>query len=171
MKQPVLKSMLLGTLLATAGLVEAAEPGLYVGGGIGTASTNQSGYDNAGSYKLFVGAQAEGFGLELGYVDLGRFKQKGNSSNSYTVDGPQLNVIGELFISRGVYGYGSFGFYNWDLNDNLATNNDSGTSGTLGLGIKVLMGKNLAVRGGWDRYQNISDSNVDMLSLNGMYQF
>lgn len=170
MKPAILKSLVCCTLLATSGLAEAADPGVYIGGGIGSAATDRSGYDSAGSYKLFAGAKVENFGLELAYVNLGRFNQKGNSSNNHTVDGAQLNAIGELFINHGLYGYGSFGFYNWNLDDKLSAG-DSGTSLTLGLGLKVQMGKSFAVRGGWDRYQNISDNKVDLLSLNGILQF
>jgi len=170
MKQPILKSILFCTTLVASGLANSAEPAIYAGGGIGSASTELTGYKNAGSYKLFAGAKAEGFAMELSYVNLGRFKQKAGGENSYTVDGAQLNAMADLFISKGLYGYGSFGFYNWNLDDKLAAS-DSGTSLTLGLGIKVLMGNSFAVRGGWDRYQDISDSDVDMLSLNGVYQF
>ncbi len=168
MKQLTLKSTLLLTLFTVGASVAAAEPTVYLGGGLGSASTDRSGYDNAGSSKFFVGANAEGFGMELAYVNLGRFKQ--NSINNYSVDGVQLNAIGELFLSKGLNGYGSFGFYNWDLDDNLTTG-DSGTSLTIGLGMKVIMGSNFSVRGGWDRYQDVSDTNIDMFSLNGIFQF
>ena len=168
MKQLTLKSTLLLSLLTVAGSVAVAEPVVYLGGGLGSASTDRSGYDNAGSSKFFVGANAEGFGMELAYVNLGKFKQ--NSINNYSVDGAQLNAVGELFLSKGLNGYGSFGFYNWDLDDNLTTG-DSGTSLTIGLGMKVIMGRNLAVRGGLDRYQDVSNTNVDMFSLNGIFQF
>ncbi len=168
MKRLTMKSTLLLTLFVVGGPVAAAEPAVYLGGGLGSASTDRSGYDNAGSSKFFVGANAEGFGMELAYVNLGRFKQ--NSINNYSVDGAQLNAIGELFLSKGLNGYGSFGFYNWDLDDNLTTG-DSGTSLTIGLGMKVIMGRNFAVRGGWDRYQDVSDTNIDMFSLNGIFQF
>lgn len=170
MKPANLKAILTSLLLAASGLAAAADAGVYIGGGIGSAATDRSGYDNAGSYKVFAGAKVESFGVELAYIDLGRFNQKGNSSNNHTVDGAQVNAIGELFINHGLYGYGSFGFYNWSLDDKLNAG-DSGTSLTLGLGLKVLMGKHFAVRGGWDRYQNIADSKVDMLSLNGVFQF
>lgn len=168
MKKRIVKSILLAALVAISAPVAVAEPTLYLGGGIGSASTDRSGYDNAGSSRFFVGANAEGFGLELAYVNLGRFKQ--SSINNYSVDGAQLNAIGELFLSKGLNGYGSFGFYNWDLEDNL-TADDSGTTLTFGVGMKVMMGKNLSVRGGWDRYQDIADTKVDLFSLNGIFQF
>jgi hypothetical protein len=158
-------------MVTACGLAYGADRGIYVGGGIGSASADRSGYDNStDTYKLFAGAQSEGFAVELGYVDLGKFKDSGAGQNFYSVDGVQLNALGEMFLSRDLYGFGSFGFYNWNLEDN-SNGNDSGTSVTFGLGLKVMLGDHLFARGGWERFNNIADENSDLLSLSLGYRF
>ena len=170
MKSRTVKCVFTGAMLV-CGLAHGADRGFYFGGGIGSASTGRSGYDNStDTFKLFAGAQSEGFGFELGYVDLGKFKRSGAGQNSYSVDGVQLNALGEMFLSKDVYGFGSFGFYNWDLSDNI-NGNDSGTSVTFGLGLKVMLTDHLFARGGWERFNEIADEKSDLLSLNIGYRF
>lgn len=171
MKRDPLRFIAAATLLTACGLANGADRGVYVGGGIGSASTGLSGYDNStDTYQLFAGAQSAGFGVELGYVDLGKFKSSGAGNNFYSVDGVRLNALGELFLSKDVYGYGSFGFYNWNLSDE-TNGDDSGTSVTFGLGLKVMLGDHLFARGGWERFTKIADEKSDLLSLNLGYRF
>lgn len=171
MKLRTLKYICAAGIFAASGFAYGADRGLYVGGGIGSASTGRSGYDNStDTYQLFAGAQSEGFGFELGYVDLGKFKRSGVSQNSYNVDGVQLKALGELFLSKDLYGYGSFGFYNWNLDD-ITNGSDSGTSVTFGLGLRVMLGDHFFARGGWERFNSIVNENSDLLSLNLGYRF
>ncbi len=171
MNSPILKFICAAGIFTASSLAYGADRGLYVGGGIGSATTGLSGYGNSsGTYQFFAGAQSEGFGFEVGYVDLGEFKKTGVLQNKYNVDGVQLKALGEMFLSKDVFGYGSFGFYNWNLDDN-ASGSDSGTSITFGLGLKVELGDNLFARGGWDRFNKIADEKSDLLSLNIGYRF
>lgn len=171
MKSATLKFVSAAAMLMACGVAAAAERGVYAGGGVGSASTGHSGYDNStGSYQIFAGGQSEGFGLELGYVDLGKFKQSAASQNFFNVDGIRLNAIAEMFLSKDVHGYGTFGFYNWNLEDH-TNGNDSGTSVLFGLGIRVALGSQFFARGGWDRYNDIANEKSDLLSLNLGYRF
>lgn len=168
---PVLKYLCAASLLLTSGLAAAADRGIYVGGGIGSASTGISGYDNSTqTYQFFGGARSEGFGVELGYVDLGKLKASGSSSNYFTVDGVRLTALGEIFLSKDIFGYGSFGFYNWNLDAN-GGSDDSGTSVTYGVGLRVNLASQFFARGGWERYSNIGDEKSDLLTLNLGYRF
>lgn len=168
--KPLIHTLIIGALAGSFSLAHAAdESGAYLGASFGSASTDQSNFDSAASYKAFIGAQANNFGLELGYVDLGKFDQS-NGSGSVSVKGGQLNALGELFINHGINGYASFGMYSYQM-DNSAGSNSSGTSLTYGLGLKIMMGKQLAIRGGWERFQDVSDSRIDLISLGALIKF
>lgn len=170
---PATKYLVAASLAAASALAQGAERGVYAGAGIGSATASRDDYDNStDTYLLFAGLQSEGFGLEIAYVDLGEFEHKSLSQNRYGVDGVRLDARGELFLSKGVYGYGNFGFYNWNLDDKSGGgSDDSGTSVVFGLGLRVMAGEHLFGRGGWERYNDISGDNSDLLSLNLGYLF
>lgn len=167
MNSTAMKGIVFTALLSMAGLAYGADSALYLGGGIGSTSLDTKGYDTASSYKVAAGVQSEGFALELGYVDLGTFDPK-SAGSSVGINGVQVNALGELFLSKDIYGYGSFGLYNWNQK---AGGSDSGTTVTYGLGLKVQMHKVFAVRGGIERFHDIAGSAADLVSLNGIFYF
>ena len=161
--------------------------------GAGISSTSTVG-DTDTAWKLLAGYQVNKyFGVEGGYGNLGQY-----NVNS-TVSAPGAGVgtatwkannvwslagIGYIPIVDKLSAFGKVGFayskvsFNYsDTVGDAISNSKSTTSPLYGVGMKYDFGNNVSVRGEFERYQNVGDSNItgqssiNVFSLGLLYRF
>ena len=148
---------LVGVLMVPIGNALAAQPGAYLGGGIGSA------YDEildeeASAYKIFGGVNlTPNIGMELGYVNLGSYVD-----GYLEQDGVSYEVIGYLPLSDNLDLYGRGGFFNWEVSTPAGSN--SGTDPTFGVGLQAQLTRNVSLRGEYQTFLDIDGGDVDLLS-------
>jgi OOP family OmpA-OmpF porin len=163
-----------------------------------TASTLTADESDTG-YKLFGGYQFNrNIGLELGYVDLGRFSATriatapvaGTIVGNIRATGVFTNVVGTFPLQQNFSLIGKLGALFSETKANLSTTGgialvaganpspkESEKNFKLGLGAQYDVSKKIALRGEWDRYFRLGnaattgESDVDMFSLDVIFKF
>jgi OOP family OmpA-OmpF porin len=184
--------------LITSAPLLAQEAGFYLGGSVGkskgkdacgSAATTCDDTDSA--WKLFGGYQINrNFAAELGYTDLGKFTASGvvrgiNVSARFEAKAWELVGIGSIPFGK-ISPYGKLGLYRGEVKGRAvgslgavsvtASDKDTNTDLTFGLGVKFDFTSNIGIRGEWQRYQkmggdDVGKSDVDVLSVGLMYRF
>ncbi len=159
--QPALLTISLGISIATA---QAAQPGPYLGAGIGQAD-DEILNETESAYKFFGGVNLnENIGLELSYVDLGSY-----ANGQLTQDGVAYELIGYLPLDANIDLYGRAGFYDWTVSNGFITR--SGAEPTFGFGLNVQMNPNLSLRGEYQIFTEVDGGDVDMVSASLSFHF
>lgn len=173
-----LKPQLLAACIAGACALSAqaqtAGPGLYVGGSVG--QSKWKGDDAPGLDTSKMGGKLYGgyefspyFGMELGYVDLGKFDYDGGSVKA---NGVFLDAVGKFPFAPNWSGLARAGVFQGKL-DNGASD-DNGTSWKAGLGIQYDLTPNAAIRTEYERYRFDAlggKPDTDLLSVGFNYRF
>jgi OmpA-OmpF porin, OOP family len=168
----------------------APEPGFYVGGTIGESKWKDacSGLgggvscdDTDTAVKIFGGYQMnQFFAGEFGYVNLGKSKA---SSGPFTDDikahAWELSAVGSWPVVDRFSIFGRLGLYFADVEEdtNFAGNfKHSNNDLTFGFGVRYDFTRNLAVRGEWQRYNDvgggdIGKSDIDLLGITLIWKF
>lgn len=153
--------------------------------------------DTDTGFKVFAGMNfTPTIAGEFGYVDLGKFTINANGNirgipvgingdakaHGWTVSGVlTLPIANQLsFLAR-------LGLNDWKVEESAsgsgggvsasANQSATGTDPYFGLGLQYAMNKNLGLRGEWERYKNLGDtdttgqSDVDLLSVGMIYKF
>ena len=190
---------LTGLFAAAAGLSPLAfaqDSGWYVGASVGQSKVKdfcpslllvgESCDDVGTSYGGFGGYQVNKyFGAELGYIDLDEFKASASGiTETVKVKGVELLGVGTIPINPHFEVYGKVGVYYWDLKDScagtsclFASQSETGTELTYGLGAKFNFTKNVGLRVQYQRYKDVGDeattgkSDIDLLSLGVVFKF
>ena len=122
--------------------------------------------DTAG--KVFGGWKlADWFGLEAAYVDLGTAEiDAPGTSVDLDADGFSLSGVGFLPLSDNFDLFAKAGAYTWDVEASgvAGTLDDDGTDATYGVGARVGLNDNVALRAELERYE-IDDYDVDVASV------
>jgi OOP family OmpA-OmpF porin len=201
MNQPF-KKFVLAALFSGLSLASAAglsqDTGWYAGFNLGqstvkdfdcTGTTSCDDKDTA--WSIFGGYQFnKNFGVELGYVDLGKATQSGvvplfgSFSASFEVTGFEFSGVGTLPISERFSMYGKLGLFMWDLDVKGSSTltgpvslSEDGTDFTFGIGARYHFTKNLAVQLQWQRYNDIGDDattgkyDVDVIGAGIVFRF
>jgi OOP family OmpA-OmpF porin len=162
-------------VLAAAG---ARAEGLYIGGAIGQ-SHDKSGADStlAITDHSGTGLKAWGgwsfdehFGVEAGYVDLGKF---GSPAGDVKASGYYLDGVGTLPLGNNFSALARIGAFRGTLRDAVG-DSDSGTNVKVGAGLQYDLTKNVGVRGEWERYRLDSfgtHADNDLYSIGVNYRF
>ena len=183
-----------GLLAAAAPAFAQQEKGGYFGFSVGTthygalyqgASTacdsSDTGFRAFGGYQLH-----RNFGLELGIASLG--KAPPNESVSRTARDVKAEATGIDFLALGfvplgeqVRLYGKLGVYSALVKTTgrtsligipLETEEDDRFSGaTFGAGIEFRLAPRFALRGDWQRYNNLGESSLDVASVGVLLRF
>ena len=133
-------------------------------------------------YKIQAGYQfAPNWGVEFGYVDLGKINAANNVSAPFVgsvrgdgkADGWNAVVVGTLPLSNGFSLLGKLGTIYSTASTNLSTGGalvfvpgtqtnfkKSEWNWAYGLGVQYDISKTMAIRGEWDRYDGIRTSNA-----------
>lgn len=147
--------------------------------------------DQDTALSIFGGYQInKNFGVELGYVDLGKATQGGTDpilgtfSLSFEATGFELSGVGTLPISDKFSVYGKLGFFMWDLDVKgssstlgSASLSEDGTDLTFAVGVRWNFTKNLTAQLQWQRYNDIGDdattgkSDIDVIGAGILFRF
>ena len=190
-------SLAAATAFAGSALAQVTqETGAYAGLSLGQskAKLDCAGFsscdDKDTAFKIFGGYQFMRYiAAEAGYTDLGKVKA---SAPGVSVEIKshvwELLAVGSYPIgTSGFAPYAKAGFYRGETKTNVsvtgggASNKETSTDITGGIGVRYDIMRNFAVRAEWQRYNkvkagtlvgvNIGDSNVDVISIGGIYKF
>src|SRR5688572_2849140 len=132
--------------------------------------------DKDNGFKVFVGNQLNrNAAVEFSYIDLGEVKASGvflGLPFDMSADGKGFGVafVGIAPVSGTVNLFGRIGLFRWDSDLSCTTagmdcsDSDNGVDLTFGVGVSVDVARSVALRVEWERFQDIADSDVDLLS-------
>jgi len=181
------------TVLSTP--IYAEDHNFYLGASIGSAKANDAcddldevsfigscdERDTAG--KLFAGYQFTSlWGVEAFYADFGETSAKGtingdSAKAEFDADGFGLAATATWDINEQFSIFGKFGVIRWDVDgkasiENLsATDDDDGTDILFGAGAGYSFTENIAIRAEWERFNDVSDTDIDLFSAGIVYSF
>lgn len=187
--------LLVATFTALSTPIFADDHSFYIGASLGSAKANDAcddldevsfvgscdERDTAG--KLFAGYQFTPiWGVETFYTDLGEAKAKGTISGNpatakFDADGFGVAATATWNINEQFSVFGKLGVLRWDVEGkasiaNLsATDDDNGTDVMFGIGAGYSFTENLGVRVEWERFNDVADADIDLLSGGIVYSF
>lgn len=148
-----------------------SRPGFYVGGGAGSNSLNGADYTGNGNdvddrqvaYKALVGYRLnQVVSFETQYLDFGTAE---GGNNSVKAHGVTAGATFEAPITRFVHPYAKVQTLFWDADGSFNGNvrSDTGTDFAYGAGARFILGRNLDVRGEYERFE-FQESDVHTIS-------
>ena len=181
-------------MLAALALPAAAQGNAYAGISIGQSKNAKYCEDLAAlgvpcdetdtSFRIFGGYQFHpNVAVEAGYADLGEASLSGtflSAPASATGEAKAWDLVAVLSWPVGnVFSlYGKLGVYRGEARSTGAVGGFGGPRGsetvtdfTYALGGQFNLGRNVGMRGEWQRYNDFSGSNIDVLSLGVLYRF
>jgi OOP family OmpA-OmpF porin len=163
---------------------ERKDRGWYFGFGIGYTDDQGLNETDTG-FKLFGGYQfSRYFALEGALVGLTYEVGPANDSK----DGLAVEAVGILPIGKRFGLLGKLGFFSWDeyVGNNTyncysftggytcyqnQTEIDNGTSAVYGVGLQYYVTKRWSLRTEWERFTDVGEGDVDLISFNGVFHF
>lgn len=178
------QSVLLAVLFLVIGLVGTMAPQQveaqklltkwYVGGSGGKSDVEASGFDDDFGLKFFGGYNFNNnISFEAAFINLGEFDLKG-SIVSVDVFGAEASVVGKISIGRfSIFGKGGFFFWEADASTgNIIFATDDGVDPTYGFGFEYnLKNSRWNIRAEWQKFQDVSGSDLELLSIGARYNF
>lgn len=181
-------------LASAAAFAQDQDQGFYIGGHFGQAQVDGfcDGVSGAGvscddkdtGWKIVGGYKVNrNFAVEAAYVGYGEVKA---SSPAGTVDAEatafEATAVGILPLANRFSAYGKLGLYfsSTDASVNTTTvvgdESEEKTDLTFGLGVSYDVTPQVAVRGEWQRYQDvgggdIGEADIDVLSVGAVFRF
>lgn len=163
-------------------------PGGYIGAGAGQSSMQDKNQalpgadvdDTDTGWKVFGGYMWNPYvGLELGYVDFGKFSAAGQSAE-WKAKGVDLSVLGVWPLANQFSLFGKVGANRWEVDNDVSgfgSTSDNGVDVSYGVGAQYDFTRNFGANVQWERYANVGDkdrtgqSDLDLVSLNVLYKF
>ncbi len=181
------KSLAWMSLLATATVISGtalADPGLYVGAGIGSAGVDETFDafdfdDDVEAYRFLAGYRfGETLGIEAGYLNFGDFEQRTDLGNTtaitrLTADGWTLGGTLDVPLTEFVTLLGRGGVFVWDADvdvNGVRAAVDDDSNPYYGAGARVSLTNNFSLIGDWTRYE-LDDVDSDVFSLGIEFRF
>lgn len=153
----------------------AAQTSPYVGAALGISDLDYPGYDKAGSLQLFGGMNlSQNFALEGAYSYLGQFDLSGFNNAYIEVDGFEFTAVGNLPIADNVALFGEAGLYFWNADgvvNGYTVASDDGTDLTYGFGVKAGLSRELTMNVEFQRYNDVSDVDIDTFYVGLAFNF
>lgn len=162
---------LAGALLLSATAVQGQDQWYF---GLGAGRANYSGdLDDSSGFKAFGGYRFNDWvGAQAGYVNLGEFDAE-EGPGSVEIDGYEASVVGRVPVNPDFYLLGKAGLYVWDLSvNNLpGVKEEDGTEGLVGIGGEFLLPSRIGLRVEWEKYANVGEEDIDLLSAGFSFGF
>lgn len=169
-KKTILSAALIAGAVSLTPAAQAAEPGFYVGGGLGQGNDLVLQQTSA-AYKIFGGYNINDFlGMELAYINLGSNYVDVNN-NSFTQDGVSYELVGHLPINPNLDLFGKVGLYNWTASTNYSYASAQGTNNDYGFGLSARVAPQLWLRGEYQKFLDVDGGDVNMVSVSMSYHF
>jgi opacity protein-like surface antigen len=163
-------------LLTLHTIAYAENAGWYMGFNMGSAEVETINESDLG-YKFYGGYLGENFGAEMAFVGLG----DGYTPENLDVSGLSFEFMGRLPLGSSFSLLGKFGIFWWTV-DNCdpgyyyyyycpyGTYID-GSDLTYGLGLQYDLNDRVSIRGEWEEYKDVNDSDISLLSAGLIYTF
>ena len=168
--------MLVGAVASLAVCGAYAEGG-YVGASIGQSNFEDDDFDDSSAgFKLFGGYKFnKNFAVEGYYIDFGEVEDE---FLGFDIDveatGFGGSAVGILPVNEQFAVFGKAGLLLWDAEASVSdldlTEDDDGTDLILGVGASFMFNEQFAIRGEWE-FVDLDDTEVDMLSIGGQFNF
>lgn len=147
----------------------------YFGASVGQSEVDVPGYDEPTSYKIFGGLREDSIGVELAYIDIGEFKISGpGGTGSIDVFGIELSAVGFLPVGDNFDLLGKIGLFYWEVDatlNNAPFGSNDGTDLAIGFGGQFKATDNLALRAEYQIFNDVDDSDIDMISVGISFNF
>ncbi|HEY3698603.1 MAG TPA: outer membrane beta-barrel protein [Spongiibacteraceae bacterium] len=156
----------------------------YVGANVGRSDFKNGGCEATFScddtdvgYKIYTGGQiSRVFGVELGYVNIGKFNRNGGDKKA---QGADIHLVGNLPLGDKFNVYAKAGgIYGWTSTTANAPDVDTGHerefNWSYGAGLQFELAQQWALRADWDQYRlKFADGrdNVALYSVGAIYKF
>lgn len=161
------------------------DKGWYVG--LGLNHSNDEGLDDEESdFKLFGGYQFNQYvALEGALVGLGTSL----GASDLTKDGLAVQVVGTLPVGKRFKLFAKVGFFAWEVRVDTDEFDcfefsggfacfeeeqdvvDDGTDPAYGVGIEYRLGERWGMRSEWERFEDVGDSDIDLVSVSVAFRF
>lgn len=177
-RKKYLLSSILAAMLSVSPVVYAGKGDSYFGVSLGSASSDDSAYDSAMSWKIFSGYTVnQNLSLEIGYISFGEMDgpvQPSGKTKTLSSSGFDFSAIGSYPFAGQFAVFGKLGFLVWGSK----WSNSGPTSGTVstgdtdlfyGLGGRFDLSNRIGFQAAWERY-TLDDDN-DVLSVGFSYRF
>lgn len=169
-------AVLLGlTVSGFDGYALAQDPGWYFSINIGEGNVDASGFDESVVSSVFLGNRlTENSAVEFGYTNLGEFDAEGFRDTGVEIIGLEAAVMGIALPGEDVEIFGRLGLYLWDAEFEMLgedAGDDDDTSLSFGIGANFRITESISGRIGYTRYDDISDEDVDTLTLGTVAYF
>lgn len=170
-------SKIAAALIVAVGACSAHAFDIYAGGSLGLTKFHSDGLTDTSDtgLKLFAGTPITPmFGIEGGYVDLGKAK---DGSVSVTASGLYVDALIHGEVAPKMSLFGKVGTFLGDVKVSGPGGHDSksNTSFKFGVGGAYQLNKNVDLRAEWERYHleapGDTTGNVDMFSIGAIYRF
>ncbi|MCP3996847.1 MAG: hypothetical protein GY722_17560 [bacterium] len=85
--------------------------------------------------------------------------------------------VGSVPIVKDLAAFGNIGSVSWDADiaigdpSGVGKSNDDGTDLICGMGLEYRFNSDLAVRGEWERFTDVPDQDIDLISVGVSYTF
>ncbi len=158
------------TSVLLAAPAQAADSGIYLGAGVGTAQEKDQNFSESSTpYRAFAGYR---FGIipiidlaaEIGYMDLGKAEGSTGTVKAHGADASVLLIFPITIVDL----YGRLGVMQANLDKTLngVSTSSSGTAGVYGVGAGVRLGP-IGVRAEYDRIdiKDLHSADVGMVSV------
>ena len=130
------------------------------------------------AFRIFGGYQFHpNIAVELGWADLGAATARNNITGaSASAEASAFDLVGVLSwpIGNAFSVYGKIGLFHGEVEAGGAASSlgsASGTDLTYGLGAQFNLGRNIGLRAEWQRYNDFSGSDIDVMSIGVLYRF
>lgn len=166
----IVSAALIAGAISLAPAAQAAQPGFYVGGGIGQGDDLVL-HQTSSAYKIFGGYNVNPFlGMELAYINLGSNYVDVNN-NGFTQDGVSYELVGHIPIGPTLDIFGKVGLYNWSASTNYSYASVQGTNNDYGFGLSARVAPQLWLRGEYQKFLDVDGGDVNMTSVSVSYHF
>lgn len=151
--------------------------------------TSATADDTDTAFRLFGGFQVNAnLAIEAAYTDLGQYKASAVSDGSgfaywagpveYKAEATALSVAARLVapLNDRFSVHGKIGLARWDFNDTFSNggfmveSSDSGTDPMFGIGAAVKTDGPLSVQAEYERFSDVADADIDVISLGLLYR-
>jgi OOP family OmpA-OmpF porin len=165
----------LGLWLGIQAATLAANEGWYGGVNMGSAEVEVINESDLG-YKFYGGYLTKHIGAELGIVGLG----DGYTPADVDIYGVSLEFVGRVPVSAYFSLLGKFGLFWWTVEncysgyyyyDCVGGVYDDGSDLTYGVGVEFDVTDHVTIRGEWQEFLDVSDSDVSLISAGVIYTF
>ncbi|MFQ6024688.1 MAG: porin family protein, partial [Acidiferrobacterales bacterium] len=167
--------LLVGTILlittSVTSVATAQDNRWYVGGGFGKSDDDALDDEDDG-LKVFGGFQFhKHVAVEAAFVDLGEFDIISPMFGPGTLeqDGVAIQAVGLWPLGERWLVFGKAGVFSWDVE--AFGLSDDGSDATFGVGGAYDFGNKWAVRAEWERFEDVSGGDVDLISASFVYRF